>query len=219
MGGAAPPVHHDPVALADPPLPMQIHVVDDEACWRDTLTWQLRGLGHPVRSHRDGEALAAGLSDALPNCVLLDWHLGAELGADVLRALPAGATPRTVVAMSADGAAETVVAALRAGAEDFVVKDRGAAAFARAVAEAGERLAARRPADDAPAAAARAVAGLSAREREVLARIADGHGTKAIAHALALSPRTVEMHRTRLRDRLGVGSMHQAVGLWRLAAG
>ena len=204
------------VALADPPSPMQIHVVDDEACWRDALTLQLRGLGHPVRAHGNGKALVDALSETLPNCILLDWHLGGERGADVLRALPADGPPRTVVVMSADGEAETVVAALRAGAEDFVVKDRGPAAFARSVAEAGERLARARP-DRAGHRAACAVATLSDRERQVLAQVADGQGTKAIAHALALSPRTVEMHRVRVRDRLGVGSLHEAVGLWRLA--
>lgn len=201
---------------------MQIHVVDDEACWRDALTLQLRGFGHPVRAHRDGASLVEGLSDTLPNCVLLDWHLGPERGGDVLRSLPDPATPRTVAVMSGDGEAETVVAAMRAGAHDFVVKDRGPAAFARCVALAGERLSGERLAGAATwggerAAAAQAVAALSAREREVLGNVAAGAGTKSIAHALGLSPRTVEMHRSRLRDRLGVGSMHEAVGLWRLA--
>lgn len=199
---------------------MQIHVVDDEACWRDALTLQLRGSGHPVRAHPDGESLAEGLSDTLPNCILLDWHLGAARGGDVLRSLADARTPRTVVVMSADGEAETVVAAMRAGAHDFVVKDRGPAAFARCVAQAGQRLisaAGDSPGDTARPAAGRALAALSARERDVLARVADGQGTKSIAHALALSPRTVEMHRTRLRDRLGVGSLHEAAGLWRLA--
>ena len=211
---------------------MQIHVVDDEACWREALTLQLRGTGHPVRAHADGESLADGLSDTWPNCILLDWHLGPERGGDVLRALPSGHTPRTVVVMSGDGEAETVVAAMRAGAHDFVVKDRGLAAFARCVADAGERLAGERlgggrpiggraagappgPADRA--AATLAVTALSAREREVLQRVAAGVGTKSIAHAMGLSPRTIEMHRARLRERLAVGSMHEAVGLWRLA--
>lgn len=211
------------MALADPPADplalLQIHVVDDEACWRDTLTAQLRGLGHPVRAHADGDGLVAGLSSTLANVILLDWNLGAERGEDVLGALPGGGPPLAVVVMSADGQAETVVAAMRAGAEDFVVKDRGAVAFTRCVAKAGARLTAASPWASAHADAARAVAGLSVRERDVLARVAQGQGTKAIAHELGLSPRTVEMHRTRLRDRLGVRSLHEAVGLWRLAGG
>ena len=205
------------MALADPPPPLQIHVVDDEACWRDALTLQLRALGHPVRAHADGDSLVSGLSSAWPNLILLDWHLGAERGADVLARLPATATPCRVVAMSADGEAETVVAAMRAGAEDYVVKDRGAAAFARAVTAAAGRFSDAAPDATGRSDAADAVARLSGRERDVLARVADGAATKAIAHELGLSPRTVEMHRVRLRDRLGVGSLHEAVGLWRLA--
>ena len=209
------------MALADPlpaapPAPLQVHVVDDEACWRDTLTLGLRALGHTVRAHGDGDALMAGLSSTLPNCVLLDWHLGPERGDTVLARL-AERSDCAAVVMSGDGEAETVVAALRAGARDFVVKDRGLAAVARRVAETGAAL--ERAPDVAPERerARAAIETLSERERQVLASVADGQGTKAIAHALDLSPRTVEMHRVRLRRRLGVSSLHEAAGLWRLA--
>lgn len=196
---------------------MQIHVVDDEACWRTALTQGLRALGHPVRAHASGEALLNALSTTLPNCILLDWHLGTERGIDVLSRLAGRREDCVVVVMSGDDEADKVVAAMRAGAKDFVVKDCGLDVLTRRVAAAGEQFTRAAPASIERERAQSATAQLSQRERDVLARVADGVGTKTIAHELGLSPRTVEMHRIRLRERLGVGSMHEAVGLWRLA--
>lgn len=60
--------------------------------------------------------------------------------------------------------------------------------------------------------AAVAALGLSAREVEVLALIADGHSNKVIARRLAISPNTVKTHMARLYEKLDVASRTQAIG-------
>ena len=117
--------------------------------------------------------------------------------------------------MTAHGDVATAVRAMKAGASDFVEKpfdDEALLAAIEAALEAGEAPETPETADAPPQAAAR-IAALSAREREVLELLMAGKQNKAVAFDLDLSIRTVEMHRANMMDRMGVGSLAEALTL------
>ena len=123
-----------------------------------------------------------------------------------------------LVAAKADPAVEEVVGAIQAGALDFVQLPLTEEEVRRMVAhldtDAGRHAEARRRLIDAR----RRISQLSKREREVLDWLSEGCSNKAIARELEISPRTVEIHRANMMDKLGASHAAEAVRL-RLEAG
>ena len=119
-----------------------------------------------------------------------------------------------VVVAAARPAVPSVVAAIKAGALDYLELPLEMGRFARRleaiVAEAGHYAERRRREVEAQ----RAVAQLSRREREVLELLSAGCSNKEIARILAISPRTVEIHRGNMMTKLGAGHAADAVRLW-----
>jgi FixJ family two-component response regulator len=119
-----------------------------------------------------------------------------------------------VVIVARDPDIDRVVAAIKAGALDFLKLPLEMGALARRlnalVGEAGQHAARRRREVEAQ----RRMALLSRRERQVLELLSDGCANKEIGRRLAISPRTVEIHRGNMMTKLGAGHAADAVRLW-----
>jgi two-component system response regulator FixJ len=119
--------------------------------------------------------------------------------------------------MTGHGDVATAVQAMKAGAVDFIEKpcddERLLGAVRRALTVAGPAARNRET-----AAAAQRIATLSARERQVFDALTVGHPNKVVAFDLGISVRTVEVHRARMLERLGVRSLAEAIRLAVLAA-
>lgn len=195
-----------------PPTPT-VFVVDDDAALRTSLAWLLASVGLAVESFASAEAFLAAVAPERPGCVLVDLALPGLGGGELQAALAARGIALPVIILTGYPAVASVVDAFRQGAFDYLEKpcsdqlllDRVHAALAR---DADTR-AARRAADDRAARLTR----LSPREREILALVCQGHTSRAIAGLLALSPRTVEAHRTRCMQKLGATSLAELVRL------
>lgn len=196
------------------PAGRTVHVIDDDEAVRRALAMLLQSAGMPSETHASGLAFL----DALPllgenavGCVLMDVRMPGLDGLELLRRLQDRGFRWPVVVMTAHGDVSTAVRAMKAGAVDFIEKpfdDQVLLAAIEAALEAS-RASGAAAADDAAA----RIAALSPREREVLDLLMAGKPNKRIARDLGLSPRTVEVHRARLMERLGVGSLAEAVGL------
>lgn len=221
--------------------PAPVHVVDDEeeVCWG--IATLLISAGHKVETHPSGLAFLdalPGLPDGAVGCVLTDVRMPGLDGLQLLGCLRKRGFSRPVVVMTAHGDISMAVRAMKAGAFDFVEKPFGDEALLAIVAAAldgpgtgREAAAARSPATSPTtshgrmrpmvAEAAARLAALSPREREVLALSMEGKPGKIVAFELGISPRTVEVHRTRLMARLQVGSLVEAARLavWAELAG
>lgn len=179
-----------------------VFIVDDDPSVRDALSLLLRIEGFAPRAFGDAGSFLEAFRQRQPACVILDVNLPDESGLRVLREL-AVERPPPVVVMSGQGDIATVVAAMKFGATDFLQKPFAASAMADRVREA---VAAYRRNREEHIAGLADFAGrhrLTGRERDVLQQVAQGASNKEAGRRLGISPRTVEVHRARIMDKLG----------------
>jgi two-component system response regulator FixJ len=189
-----------------------VHVVDDDPAMRDSLRMLLETSGFTVRTHDSAAAFLAEAPSA-SGCVLTDVRMPAIDGLELQRRLHQQHLPLPVIVMTGEGDIALAVSAMREGAVDFLEKPFEADALFEAVRRAmeqGERL---READATVARAAARLASLTPREREVLGLLVAGLPTKAVANKLGASPRTIEVHRARVFEKLQARGLPDLVRL------
>jgi two-component system response regulator DctR len=209
---------------ADLGLPI-VYLVDDEDVVRDAVAWLLRSRRLLSDGYDSAETFEKALDEMLgarpgdwptsPACLLLDLRMSGMSGLQLFERLAdrglIEALP--VIFLTGHGDVPTAVAAVKRGAFDFVEKpfsnntlvDR----IEQALEVSGDAIRARRERTRRRS----MLDLLSEREREVMALMAEGLPNKLIADALTLSVRTVEVHRARVFDKLGVGSAVELANL------
>ena len=186
-----------------------IYVVDDDAGVLESLDALLSAHGHPVVACASAADFLARFDPSRAACILLDIRLPGMDGLTLLEILGSRRHGVPVVMMTAHADVPMAARAMRAGAADFVEKPFEAEALFASLAGAVARTV---PAEGDPA-LRRRFESLTPREREVMERMVEGLPNKRIAHALGMSPRTVEVHRGRIMHKTGVGSLAQLVRL------
>jgi two-component system, NarL family, nitrate/nitrite response regulator NarL len=187
---------------------IRLMLVDDHPLVRDGLRVRLEAVpGLHVVAEADSADAAVELAPrAAPDLVLMDIGLRGANGIEATRRLRTLLPALRVVVLSMHDNAEYVREALRAGAGGYVLKDSPAAEIIDAIhavmagrqyLSASLAAASQRPSGDE---------GLTPREREVLALIAEGLSSRDIGERLAMGVRTVETHRTNLRRKLDLPS-------------
>ncbi len=202
-----------------------VFIVDDDASVRDALAWLLRTRRLNSETFDSAEAFAAMLAQRVAHggpvlreagCLLLDVRMPGgmsglalfdQLSAEgLLNALP-------VIFLTGHADVATAVDAVKRGAFDFCEKPFSDNALVDRV-EQALNLSAATQARHAERARLRArMAELTERERDVMQRVAQGLPNKLIADALDISVRTVEVHRARVFDKMGVKSAVDLVHL------
>jgi two-component system response regulator FixJ len=195
----------------------EIFVVDDDETMRDTLSAVFTPEGCRVTCFAEGQSFLIAARARTPSCILLDVNMPGRSGLDMLRELDAPHYPAPILIVSGQGDVPTAVNAIKGGALDFIEKPIEAAAVVARVREAimawprrsadgnghaGGPLAQGHQAHDYLA-EVQGAGLLTPREREVLARVIAGASNKEAGRTLAISPRTVEVHRARIMDKLG----------------
>jgi two-component system response regulator FixJ len=188
-----------------------VHVVDDDRGVRSALATLLRASGYAVESWESGEALLDALPQPGRGVILLDLRMPGRDGLDVLDALRSRGTHFPVILLTGHGDVGNAVRAMKSGALDFLQKPVEPAALFEVVARAHEQLDELGRRERFAADAALALARLTPRERDILARLARGDSYTQVAAALAISPRTVEVHRANLLTRLDVRNLPEAL--------
>ena len=186
---------------------LTVYVVDDDASVRDSLALMLSLSGYKNALFADAESFLAAWQPHWAGCVLADLRLPGKSGAELQAALRAKGSRLPFVIITAHGDVATARAAFQAEAIDFLEKPFDHAQVRAAIENAfsRENLRLRRSAE-----AAR-LDTLTAREREVLEHAAQGLHAKEIAARLGISPRTVEVHKTRIMEKLAVRNVAELV--------
>jgi two-component system, LuxR family, response regulator FixJ len=197
------------------PPPHTVYIVDDDVALLGSLKRLFRSAGLTAVSFESASAFL----DAAPNLVdgcLLDVLMPGMDGLELQERLNSTGFNMPVIVMTVKGEVETAVRAMKAGADDFVEKPFSDNLLLGAINAALTRT--REPASGEGMEAAKRVARLSPRERQVLDGLVAGRLTKQIAHDLGISARTVEVHRARMLVRLRTRSLAEAIRLAVMAA-
>lgn len=178
---------------------MHVYLVDDDPLVLASLQATLAGR-YETRPFETAEALLAVVDALPPGVALIDMALPGMDGAALHAELSDRQVPMVIVFLTGQGNVPLAVDAMRRGAIDFLCKPLRRADLLSALDRAAGRLTTlleeRRRAG--------VMSRLSVREREVLQNLATGAPSKVIGHRLGISPRTVEMHRAHISEKLGV---------------
>ena len=194
-----------------------VHIVDDDAAICRSLERLLASAGFTPVSYETPLAFLAAASGRLTGCILLDLWMPGMDGLEVQAHLCQMGVLLPVIVMTAGGDVQTAVRAMKAGAIDFIEKPFGDEVFLSAI-EASLAPAWQGGRADEILDAARRLGALSPRERQVLDALLAGRPNKVIAYDLGLSVRTVEVHRARMMERLGVRQLSEAIRVAVMAA-
>lgn len=200
-----------------------VFIVDDDDAIRDSLTLLLESTGLPVESYGSGLGFLARCHPGRRGCVLLDVQLPDLDGLAVQDRLKVAGIDVRVIMITARADVRTAVRAMRAGAVDFVEKPLNAFSVFEGVQRAlrdetprsgttgSSTLGSSTPARRDWPAPHPCIARLTCREREVLEQLVMGKSNKAIALELGISPRTVEIHRARVMEKMEAGNIAELV--------
>ena len=193
--------------------PMIAHLVDDDEAIRDALGWLLRSRGVRSSIWSSAEAFLADYRDDMRGCLILDIRMKDMSGPELFdRLLERGCRMPTIF-LTGHGDVPQAVNAIKKGAFDFIEKPFNDNDLADRVLDAF-RMDAERSTEAASAATIEArLALLTSREREVMERILAGKFNKVIADELNIAMRTVEVHRSRVFEKMGVRSAVELAGL------
>lgn len=189
----------------------QVYLVDDDEAIRRSASFMLRSSGYSVKTFSTGIEFLDAVEGLDAGCILLDVRMPEMSGLDVQDALNERAVTCPVVVMTGHGDVTVAVQAMKAGAVDFIEKPFDKAVLIEAIEEGFARLA-QASSDLSRGEHARArLRVLTPRELDVLHGLALGHPNKTIAYDLEISPRTVEVHRANLMQKLAVASLSEAL--------
>lgn len=206
-----------------PSVNATVYIVDDDASVREALAWLLRSrrLASEVFDSAEAfdERITAISRVREPSCVLLDVRMAGLSGLAMFEKLIAYGLLPTLPVIFLTGHADvpTAVDAVKRGAFDFCEKPFSDNALVdrieQALAQSAERLAQQSEATGLQA----RLEGLTERERDVMRLVVGGLPNKLVADQLDISVRTVEVHRARVFDKMGVKSAVELANLMRNA--
>jgi FixJ family two-component response regulator len=190
-----------------------VYLVDDDAAVRAGFTALFRSVGLPVRSFDSAESFLEGVEPDAEGCLLLDVRMPGMSGLELQERLRDRGVALPIVLISAHADVPMAVRAMKTGAVDFLekpVNEQELLERVQACLRTAHRL--REEADSTAAARAR-LEGLTPREREVVELLVEGESSKVIAARLDISPRTVDVHRSHIMEKLGVKSVAELVAI------
>ena len=193
----------------------KVVVVDDDEAVRDSLQAMLEAEGFAVETFADASRFLEGYRSTPNSCLLIDVRMPGMDGIELLTRLATRVSSPPVILITGHGDVPMAVRAIKLGAMDFIEKPFSAETIMRSIRAA---LAICRAAPAAEPEADRRFARLTEREREVLEQLVVGRSNKAIALELGISPRTVEIHRARVMEKMQAQSLSHLVRM-ALAAG
>jgi FixJ family two-component response regulator len=190
-----------------------IHVVDDDASFRNAISRLLNVSGYEVADYESATSFLCTLEDAKPGCILLDVQMPDLGGLQLQDELAKLSRGWPIIFMTGHGDIPTSVRAIKAGAEDFLSKPVSKQTLLEAIERALVRYAAMQRSQDQLDGFRSLVTMLTPREAEVFALMVRGKLNKQISHLLGTSERTVKAHRHMVMNKLQVQSFAEAVSI------
>src|SRR5258708_1107170 len=203
----------DPSARASPRLPITpiVFVVDDDDAVRAALAMVIRLEGWQPETFASAEAFLSCPRVSGPSCLVLDATLPSLGGLEVQRRVAAERPDMPIIFIADRGDVAMTVQAMKAGAAEFLLKPLGDAARGTALRQCIARSAAAVDEEAALQTLRDRYAGLTGREREVMALVVSGRLNKQIGGELGISEITVKAHRGNVMRKMKAGSLADLV--------
>jgi two-component system, LuxR family, response regulator DctR len=191
----------------------RVYVVDDDAALRDALTFLLSSRNVNTSTFASGEAFLDVLTPDLRGCVLTDIRMGGISGLELFSRLRESGSRLPCIVLTGHGDVPMAVEALKKGIRDFIEKPFDANDLVDKLIVAMTDDLAQVEHDAERRTHAQRLVALSDREQEVMQLLVAGKANKVIADDLAIAVRTVEVHRARIFEKMGVRSAVELVKL------
>jgi FixJ family two-component response regulator len=201
------------VALPGMPAAATVHVVDDDALFRNSVARMLRASGYHTEIYESADDFLTKRPKSEAGCILLDLQMAGVNGFELQERLVKAGSALPIIFLTAHGDIGAGVQAIKAGAEDFLPKPVSGEALVQCVERALARNTDQRQRKDRLSAMRGLVAGFTPREAEVFALVVRGKLNKQIAHELGTTVRTIKAHRQAVMTKLGVTSIAEAVSI------
>ena len=189
------------------------YVVEDDESIRTLWTWLMESNGIAVRTFNSAPEFIAAYEPGAAGCLVLDLRLPGMSGLELQEHLKRKQVDIPIIFVTAHGDVRTAVTAIKEGAVDFIEKPFSYRQALSIVEKAFQQDAETRERRARHARVASRIALLTDRERAVLQRIIEGKQNKIIADELDLSIKTVEFHRAKVMEKMGVDSVAELVQL------
>jgi two-component system, LuxR family, response regulator FixJ len=188
-----------------------VFIVDDDPASRDPLRWLLESVELKVVSFASAAEFLDGYDPRTPGCLILDVRLRGMSGLDLQAELNRRGLAVATIFLTGHADVPMAVRAMKNGALDFLEKPFNDQMLLDRVQQAIERDRNARAREAEREEQQRRLEALTPREREVMELLVEGKANKEVADVLGLSVRTVEGHRARLMEKLGVNSLADLV--------
>ena len=192
---------------------LTVFIVDDDPAVRDALSLLLGIQDYRVAVFGDAESFLKAYKSTWRGCLVLDIRMPGMDGLTLQKHLAQLGSELPVIIMTGPGDVASARAAFRAFAVDFLEKPLDHRKLLAAIADAFSRQRTRLVAEMNRSEIERLLARLTPREQEVMARVVAGQHNRDIAAELGISARTVEVHKARMMDKLGVNNVADLVRL------
>lgn len=189
----------------------RVYIVDDDEAMRDSLLWLLESQGFAVTAYSSAEDFLAACREGMAGCIVLDVRMPGMSGLELYEKLNARHCTLPVIFITGHGDVPMAVSALKKGAVDFIEKPFGDKDMLRLIEQCLELDRNNRERNQQGVAAARRLAALTEREVEVMDLIIAGKLNKQVADVLNISIKTVEVHRSRIMDKMAVRTVAELV--------
>ncbi len=204
-----PPANHEMDSIDTPTA----YIVDDDEAIRTLWRWLMESNGIAVRTFATAVEFIECYAPGAAGCLVLDLRLPGMSGLELQEYLKKKGVEIPIVFVTGHGDIATAVNAIKGGAVDFIQKPFGYREVVAIIRNAFTRDAEIREARARQALIANRLAALTERERDVLRRVIEGKQNKIIAAELDISMKTVEFHRSKLMEKMGVNSVAELVQL------
>jgi len=194
-------------------MPPTAYVVDDDESIRTLWRWLLESNGIAVQTFATAKEFIDAYRHGGPGCLVLDLRLPGMSGLELQEYLRQREVAIPIVFVTGHGDVPSAVHAIKGGAVDFIQKPFGYKEVVQIIRRALERDAQLRERRARRSEYEERVATLSDREREVMLRVIEGKLNKVIADELEISVKTVEFHRAKVMEKMGVSSVAALVQL------
>lgn len=194
-----------------------VFLVDDDEAIRHSASFMLRHAGFLVKTFPDGMSFLEDVRPEYQGCILLDVRMPGMDGLAVQSALKQRGITMPIIILTGHGDVPVAVEAMKGGAIEFLEKPYEKQTLVAAIESAFEQLDSQTADDRRGKEAEAKLTALTPREKEVLECLVSGLTNKGIAQALSISPRTVEIHRAHMMEKLEADSLSAALRIAFLA--